>query len=109
MNRDLTTPRSQQPSKTPLTLKASLHVGACLAVNANDRLDFFGSTINLTARMISCCHGGDLAVSDEIFQRPEMKEFLKNCTASPEPSEVRFRGFEAPRRVWRIPMAPLPG
>ena len=109
MNRDLTTPRSEQPSKAALTLKASLHVGACLAVNANDRLDFFGSTINLAARMISCCRGGDLAVSDEIFQRPEMQEFLKSWSASPEPSEVRFRGFDAPRRVWRIPMAPAPG
>jgi adenylate cyclase len=109
MNRDLTTPRAGQPSTAALTLKACLHVGACLAVNANDRLDFFGSTINLAARMISCCHGGDLAVSDEIFQRPEMQEFLKSWPASPKPSEVRFRGFDDPRRVWRIPMAPAFG
>jgi adenylate cyclase len=108
MNRDLLTPRPQQPLAAPLTLKASLHVGACLAVNANDRLDFFGSTINLAARMVSYCHGGDLAVSDEIFQRPEMEEFLKSCPASPKPSEVRFRGFNTPRRVWRIPMTPSP-
>jgi adenylate cyclase len=109
MNRDLTTPRAGQPSTAALTLKACLHVGACLAVNANDRLDFFGSTINLAARMISCCHGGDLAVSDEIFQRPEMQEFLKSWPASPKPSEVRFRGFDDPRRVWRISMAPAFG
>jgi adenylate cyclase len=108
MNRDLLTPRPQQPGSASLTLKASLHVGACLAVNANDRLDFFGSTINLAARMVSCCHGGDLAVSDEIFQRPEMEEFLKGCPASPMPSEVRFRGFNAPRRVWMISMAMPP-
>jgi adenylate cyclase len=106
MNRDLLTPRPQQPSAASLTLKVSMHVGACLAVNANDRLDFFGSTINLAARMVSCCHGGDLAVSDEIFQRPEMEEFLKSCPASPNPSEVCFRGFNAPRRVWRIPLVP---
>jgi adenylate cyclase len=106
MNRDLPTPRSNQSPAARLTLKASLHVGACLAVNANDRLDYFGTTINLAARMVSCCQGGDLAVSDEIFQRPEMTEFLKSCEASAELSEVRFRGFTAPRRVWRIPMTP---
>jgi class 3 adenylate cyclase len=53
-----------------LTLKASLHAGPCLAVNANDRLDFFGTTINLASRMVSRCQGGDLVVSDEIFNAP---------------------------------------
>ncbi len=107
MNRDLPLPRSNAAA---LMLKASLHVGACLAVNANERLDFFGTTINLAARMVSCCHGGDLAVSEEIFQRPEMAAFLKSWPTPPEPqlSEVRFRGFDAPHRVWRIPMTATP-
>lgn len=88
----------------PLVLKTSLHVGPCLAVNANERLDYFGTTINLAARMIGCCEGGDLAVSDELFQRPEMAEFLRQCANTPEPSEVQFRGFEKPHRVWRLKM-----
>jgi class 3 adenylate cyclase len=87
-----------------MMLKASLNEGPCLAVNANDRLDFFGTTINLASRMISCCEGGDLCVSDEIFQRPEMTEFLKASNVPPEPSDIRFRGFNNPRRVWRIQM-----
>jgi class 3 adenylate cyclase len=86
----------------PLTLKASLHAGPCLAVNANDRLDFFGTTINLAARMVSCCKGGDLVVSDELYHRPEMREFVKQYKAAPEPSDVRLRGFNDPRRIWRI-------
>ena len=88
----------------PLVLKSSLHVGPCLAVNANARLDFFGTTINLAARMIGCCEGGDLAVSDELFRRPEMAAFLPTCPAPPEPSEVRFRGFAEPHLVWRLAM-----
>jgi adenylate cyclase len=108
MNRDLPVPRSNHSQAARLTLKASLHVGACLAVNANDRLDYFGTTINLAARMVSCCQGGDLAVSDEIFQRPEMTEFLRSCEASPELSEVRFRGFNKARQVWRIPLTSQP-
>jgi class 3 adenylate cyclase len=88
----------------PLVLKSSLHVGPCLAVNANERLDFFGTTINLAARMIGCCKGGDLAVSDEVFRRPETEEFLRGCAQTPEPSEVQFRGFEKPHLVWRMAM-----
>jgi class 3 adenylate cyclase len=88
----------------PLALKSSLHAGPCLAVNANDKLDYFGTTINLAARMVECCQGGDLTVSDEIFHRPEMSRFLEAMPGQPEPSEVRFRGFDVPHRVWRITM-----
>jgi hypothetical protein len=43
-------------------------------------------------------------VSDEVFECPEMLEFLKGTPAVPELSEFRFRGFSMPRRVWRIPL-----
>ena len=88
----------------PLALKTSLHVGPCLAVNANERLDFFGTTVNLAARMVGCCEGGDLALSDELFRRPETRPFLESCAAPAVPSEVRFRGFDEPHIVWRLRM-----
>ncbi len=89
---------------TPPALKSSLHVGPCLAVNANDRLDYFGTTINLAARMVECCRGGDLTISDDLFQRPEVSAFLRALDAIPESSEIKFHGFTTPHRVWRIPM-----
>ena len=100
--RDMNRKLAEGMRTVPLTLKASLHAGPCLAVNANDRLDFFGTTINLAARMISCCKGGDLVVSDELYHRPEMREFVSQYTTAPEPSDVRLRGFNDPRRIWRV-------
>jgi class 3 adenylate cyclase len=87
-----------------LQLKSSLHVGPCLAVNANDKLDYFGSTINLAARMVDRCQGGDLIVSDELFHRPELAEFIRSPSRPPDAAEVQFRGFDSPHRVWRISM-----
>ena len=87
-----------------LVLKSSLHVGPCLAVNANDKLDFFGTTVNLAARMVDCCLGGDLSVSEELYQRPETATFLKRLPAPAQLSEVALRGFDTPHRVWRIGM-----
>jgi adenylate cyclase len=86
MHRQL--PAATSGTTAPLVLKSSLHVGSCLAVNANDKLDFFGTTINLAARMVECCQGRDLTVSDELFQRPEMAAFLKRSPAPSQPSEV---------------------
>jgi class 3 adenylate cyclase len=90
--------------EAPLILKSSLHIGPCLAVNANDKLDFFGTTINLAARIIECCQGGDLAVSDELFRRPEMAQFLNAVRKAPESLQVCFRGFDVSHQVWRIEM-----
>ncbi len=87
-----------------LALKSGLHLGPCLAVNANGRLDFFGTTINLAARIVECCRGGDLTVSDEFFHRPETAQFLRERGAASEALEIRFRGFDTPHRVWRIGM-----
>jgi class 3 adenylate cyclase len=91
-----------EPNQTPLTLKSSLHAGPCLAVNANERLDYFGTTVNLAARLVDCCQGGDLAVSDDFYSRPETQGFLAENGLSGATTEIHFRGFETPTKVWKI-------
>jgi adenylate cyclase len=86
----------------PLVLKCSLHVGPCLAVNANDKLDFFGTTVNLAARMVERCEGGDLIVSDELYQRPEMADFIRKWDYHPQSLETHYRGIDNPQKIWRI-------
>lgn len=96
---------AEQPaSRSGLVLKSSLHQGPCLAVNANGRLDYFGTTVNLAARMVEGCAGGDVCLSAEIFSRPETAAFLAECSQQPEALEMHFRGFSHPHRVWRIKM-----
>jgi adenylate cyclase len=87
---------------SPLQLKAALHAGPCLAVNANDKLDYFGTTINLAARLVDVSKGGDVIVSEDLFNHPETAQFIQAGARPTEPSEVHFRGFDAPRKVWRI-------
>ena len=39
-------------------LKIGLHAGACLAVTLNDRLDYFGQTVNIAARVQALAGAG---------------------------------------------------
>lgn len=94
--------RLEQSGAPPLSLKSSLHLGACLAVNANDKLDYFGTTINLGARLVDCCGGGDVTLSDEFYHRPETREFLDRYALGGEAKEVKFRGFDLPMQVWKV-------
>jgi len=93
---------SAVPDRPQLKLKSSLHIGSCLAVNANDRLDYFGTTVNLAARLVDCCQGGDLTLSDEFYRRPEARDFIHSHNFSAEPAELQLRRFAVPARVWRI-------
>lgn len=87
-----------------IALKSSLHIGPCIAVNANDRLDFFGTAINFTARLVGCSNGNDLAMSDEFFRRPETGRFLTRHHLHAEAIEAKFRGFSDAQTVWRVSM-----
>lgn len=93
--------------KVQLQLKSALHVGPCLAVNANDKLDFFGSVVNLAARLVERSEGGDLVVADETFRRVETQDFLREIQQSAVADQQQFTGFPEPIRIWRITMPVL--
>ncbi len=82
-----------QPS---LVLKAGVHCGACIAVNQNDRLDYFGSTLNLSARLLGFSQGGDLVVTREVAEDPETAAWLSENAEMLRVEEVNtaIRGFE---------------
>ena len=94
----------RSPERPPLGLKAGLHVGPCLAVNANDRLDYFGTVVNLAARLADYSQGGELAVSDAIFLRAEVRQRFDQRLSSAEPKQFVPRGFARPVTLWLMPM-----
>lgn len=49
-----------------LILKVGLHSGPCLHVTLNERPDYFGTTVNLAARVQGLSHGRDVVFTDAI-------------------------------------------
>ncbi len=87
-----------------LWLKAGMHKGPCIVVNLNDRLDYFGSTVNIAARLPGFSLGGELIFSEEIRNDPEVDEFL---TKNIKPDVLsRFtgevKGFDEPFTMWKL-------
>lgn len=87
-----------------LWLKVGLHKGPCIVVNLNDRLDYFGSTVNTTARLPGFSQGGEFILSEMIYQDPEVARFLAE-NAKPD-GLSRFtgdlKGFDEPFTMWRL-------
>ena len=48
-------------------VKIGLHAGACLAVTLNDRLDYFGQTVNIAARVQGLAAGDEIVVTDDVL------------------------------------------
>jgi class 3 adenylate cyclase len=87
----------------PLHLKVGIHEGPCLAVTLNDRLDYFGSTVNAAARIVDLSSGQDVVVSGVVLGDPEVAASLAAGEAGAEPLEAVLKGFDdAPFPLWRV-------
>lgn len=94
---------SPQEGTLPLWLKAGIHHGPCIAVTLNDRLDYFGTTVNLAARLESFSMGGDVIISDTVYRDPEVAALLAEGDLVAEPFEAVLKGFDATRfELWRV-------
>ena len=87
--------------KLAILVKIGLHSGACIAVTLNDRLDYFGSAVNLAARLQNESAGGDIVLSETMAAEPGIAERLAPLHARPEKAHVK--GFAEPVALRRIP------
>jgi class 3 adenylate cyclase len=86
-------------------LKLGLHQGACIAVTTDQRLDYFGSTVNIAARLQGESHGNDIVLSDALMAAAGVRELLADSpVAAPGRETTSLRGVEQPTRLWRIQM-----
>lgn len=51
----------------PLQVKIGFHSGPVIAVNANEILDYFGGTVNMAARIQAESAGGDIVLSEGVY------------------------------------------
>ena len=87
-----------------LWLKVGLHKGPCIVVNLNDRLDYFGSTVNITSRLPGFSKGGELIFSEAFNEDPEIQEFLAQNIKPGALSRFTgdLKGFDEPFTMWRL-------
>ncbi len=83
-----------------LVLKVGVHAGPSVVVTLNDRLDYFGSTVNMAARLQGQSIGGDVVLSTSVADDPEAREML---AAVPQRREtVALKGFTEPVAFIRL-------
>ena len=94
---------SPSDGNLPLSLKAGIHSGPCIAVTLNERLDYFGSTVNMAARLEGLSSGADVIISQAVFDDDEVGELLNSEQFDAVPFEMMLKGFEDEQAMlWRV-------
>ncbi|GAB4580408.1 MAG: hypothetical protein Fur0022_31490 [Anaerolineales bacterium] len=87
-----------------LSLKTGIHFGPAIAVTLNERLDYFGTTVNFASRLEKFSEGKDIILSETVYGDPEVQEFLKanGDLFMSEPVAAQLKGFDEEIQLWRV-------
>jgi class 3 adenylate cyclase len=80
----------------PLMLKAGINAGPSIAVNLNERLDYFGTSVNFAARLADLSSGSDIVIAPSVLNDPEVQDLLnyQDVSLTCERFIASLRGFD---------------
>jgi class 3 adenylate cyclase len=85
----------------PLRLRIGIHRGPCIAMRANDRIDYFGATVNLASRIEHAARAGEILMTTAVADDARVAEIIP----AGERGTVALRGIPEPVEVVRVSTA----
>jgi class 3 adenylate cyclase len=89
--------------KNDLLIKIGIHEGPCLAVTLNDRLDYFGQTVNIAARVQGLADSQAIWATKAVVENPEVAKMLERSKLTPAAQDVTLRGVTDKMTIYQIP------
>lgn len=96
---------NQSAAHGDLILKVGVHRGAAISVTLNDRVDYFGQTVNIASRVQGSADGGEMLLTEEIFNADGVAELLEGSGWRVVSARVPLRGIDEPATVHRVSAA----
>lgn len=72
-----------------LILKIGLHTGHSIAVTLNERLDYFGQTVNIASRIQQLAEANEICISKDVYAHKGVDDLLKSRSISPMQTNVK--------------------
>ena len=94
---------SVQTIKDDLLIKIGIHEGPCLAVTLNDRLDYFGQTVNIAARVQGLADSQAIIATKPVVENPQVSKMLEISKLAPTARDATLRGVTDKVTVYQIP------
>ena len=93
---------SMQGLKNDLLVKIGIHEGPCLAVTLNDRLDYFGQTVNIAARVQSLADSRAIFASKSVVENSQVSKMLEASNFKLTEQVAALRGIADRMTVYQI-------
>jgi class 3 adenylate cyclase len=90
-------------SRGDLLLKIGIHEGPCLAVVLNDRQDYFGTTVNIAARVQALADSRAILATRPVVSHPQASALLETSGLKPVSQHRALRGIADEVAVYEIP------
>ncbi len=91
---------NQNQHRNELVLKIALHRGASIAVTLNDRIDYFGQTINTAARVQGAAHPEEICITQDVFANAGVTVLLEGKKVAAE--TIQLKGIQEKVLIHRI-------
>jgi class 3 adenylate cyclase len=85
-----------------LQLKVGLHTGPCIAVELNERLDYFGQTVNVAARVQGVAGADEIAITEPVYTASGAQEIIRAAALSATRERALLKGVEGETTVYRL-------
>jgi class 3 adenylate cyclase len=85
-----------------LVLKVGIHHGAAISVTLNDRVDYFGQTVNIASRVQGSADGNQMLLTREMLSADGVHDLLEASGCRVDEAEVALRGIEERLAVYRV-------
>jgi class 3 adenylate cyclase len=86
-----------------LLIKIGIHEGPCLAVTLNDRLDYFGQTVNIAARVQGLADAKAIFATKPVVDDPQVAKLIERNKLMPTEQLAALRGVSDKMAVFQIP------
>jgi class 3 adenylate cyclase len=86
-----------------LLLKIGIHEGPCLAVNLNDRQDYFGQTVNIASRVQNLAMDRAIFATEPVVEDPASSELLATRGLMPTSRDAALKGITERVKIYEIP------
>lgn len=83
-----------------IILKIGIHKGTSIAVTLNDRLDYFGQTVNIAARVQGLASAEEICITNEVSEFPGVKQLLSGFKVTAE--KAQLKGLQEEVSVYRL-------
>ncbi|HYM31047.1 MAG TPA: DUF5939 domain-containing protein [Candidatus Cybelea sp.] len=91
---------NQQRQGQDLILKIGIHRGPSIAVTLNERLDYFGQTVNIAARVQGLADGGEICCTADVHDAAGISELLAPFQVAR--GHAQLKGVNQEMAVFRI-------